>query len=74
MKDHIATIPIVVGGGGDLFESGTVINSACPEGNDTRFTNAFGSLGGKLLELLKEVAPNITRVAFIRPVDTLSRS
>jgi putative tryptophan/tyrosine transport system substrate-binding protein len=64
-QQETKTIPIVVGGAGDFIESGTVRNPAHPEGNVTGFTNAFGSLGGKWLELLKEAAPNITRVAHL---------
>jgi putative ABC transport system substrate-binding protein len=51
------TIPIVFSGAGDPVESGRVGNSAHPEGNVTGFASAFGSLGSKWLELLKEVAP-----------------
>jgi putative tryptophan/tyrosine transport system substrate-binding protein len=65
------TIPIVFMGGGDAVEIGTVINSARPEGNVTGFTNGFESLGGKWLELLKEVAPNTQRVAYVSPRDNL---
>ena len=43
-------------------------NPAHPEGNATGIASAFGSLGGKWLELLKEVAPNITRVLHMYPV------
>jgi hypothetical protein len=42
-----------------------VSNSARPEGNVTGFSRSFESLGGKWLELLKEIAPNITRVAYL---------
>jgi putative tryptophan/tyrosine transport system substrate-binding protein len=66
LQQETKTIPVVFIGGGDAVELGTVVNSARPESNVTGFTNAFGSLGGKWLELLKEVAPNITRVLFIR--------
>jgi putative tryptophan/tyrosine transport system substrate-binding protein len=59
------TIPVVFIGGGDVVENGTVINSARPEGNVTGFTNTFGSLVGKWLELLKEAAPNITSVGHL---------
>jgi putative ABC transport system substrate-binding protein len=45
-----------------------VRNPAHPEGNATGFASAFGSLGGKWLELLKEIAPNITRVLHMYPV------
>jgi putative ABC transport system substrate-binding protein len=45
-----------------------VENIARPEGNATGIAAAFNSLGGKWLELLKEAAPNVTRVAFlVRP-------
>ena len=40
-------------------------NIAHPEGNATGFAAAFSSLGGKWLGLLKEAAPNVTRVAFV---------
>jgi ABC-type uncharacterized transport system substrate-binding protein len=63
VQQQTKTIPIVFIGAGDPVEGGTVTNEAHPEGNFTGFANAFGSLGGKWLELLKEVAPNITRVA-----------
>jgi putative ABC transport system substrate-binding protein len=45
---------------GDAAAGGRVKNIAHPEGNATGFAAAFSSLGGKWLELLKEVAPNIT--------------
>jgi putative tryptophan/tyrosine transport system substrate-binding protein len=65
------TIPIVIVGGGDLLENGMVLNPAHPEGNATGFPNVFGSLGGKWLELLKEVASNITRVGSIYPAESI---
>jgi putative tryptophan/tyrosine transport system substrate-binding protein len=84
VQQETKTIPVVFIGGGDVVELGIVINSARPEGNVTGFTNAFGSLGGKWLELLKEVAPNITRVgylyggsprsAYLRSIETAARS
>src|SRR5262249_34996950 len=42
---------------------------ARPEGNVTGFVGAFGSLGGKWMDLLKEVAPKITRVAYMHEVN-----
>ena len=50
---------------GDPAELGFVKNIAHPEGNATGFATAFASLGGKWLQLLKEAAPNVTRVALI---------
>jgi len=41
-----------------------------PGGNLTGFTNSFASMGGKWLELLKEVAPAIARVAIMFNPDT----
>jgi putative ABC transport system substrate-binding protein len=49
---------------GDLNERGTVKNIARPVKNITGFAT-FGSLDSKWLELLKEAAPNITRVAYL---------
>jgi putative ABC transport system substrate-binding protein len=65
VQQETKSIPIVFLGAGDPAETGTVKNSARPEGNATGFANAFGSLGGKWLQLLKEAAPNIKRVAFL---------
>jgi putative tryptophan/tyrosine transport system substrate-binding protein len=65
VQQQTKTIPIVFIGAGDPAGTGTVRNTARPEGNATGFANAFGSLGGKWLELLKEAAPNITRVAHL---------
>jgi putative tryptophan/tyrosine transport system substrate-binding protein len=63
VQQETKTIPIIVVAG-DLNERGTVKNIARPEGNITGFAT-FGSLGSKWLELLKEAAPNITRVAYL---------
>ena len=68
LQQQTQTIPIVFTGAGDPVEGGTVINSARSEGNITGFANRFGSLGSKWLELLKEVAPNVARVAYMYPI------
>jgi putative tryptophan/tyrosine transport system substrate-binding protein len=65
LQQQTKTIPIVVAAAGDLLENGSVRNPAHPEGNTTGFANAFGSLGGKWVELLKDGAPNITRVLYM---------
>jgi putative ABC transport system substrate-binding protein len=57
VQQRTAVIPIVFTGGGDVASSGLVGNIARPGGNMTGFTNYFGSLGGKWLELFKEAAP-----------------
>ena len=59
------TIPIVFTAGGDPITSGLLQNIARPEGNTTGFTSTVNSLSGKWLELLKEAAPHITRVALL---------
>jgi putative tryptophan/tyrosine transport system substrate-binding protein len=64
------TIPIVFVGGGDPARTGLVRNIAQPEGNATGFANAFNSLGGKWVQLLKEAAPGVTRVAIIFDPET----
>jgi putative ABC transport system substrate-binding protein len=63
-QQETRTIPIVFVLGD---AAGRVKNIARPEGNATGIAGAFNSLGGKWLELLKEAAPNVTRVAFFVP-------
>jgi putative tryptophan/tyrosine transport system substrate-binding protein len=63
-RTHI--IPIVFVSVGDPTENGVVKNIAHPEGNASGFTNLFGSFGGKWVELLKRVAPQISRIAIVR--------
>jgi putative tryptophan/tyrosine transport system substrate-binding protein len=57
------TTPIIFIQAGDPVGSGLVANLARPGGNLTGFTNYVPSMGGKWLELLKEVAPRLARVA-----------
>jgi putative ABC transport system substrate-binding protein len=57
------TIPIVFGTVGDPVGSGFIASLARPGGNVTGFTTVEGSLGGKYLEILKELAPKLTRVS-----------
>jgi putative ABC transport system substrate-binding protein len=57
------TTPIIFIQAGNPVGSGLVANLARPGGNLTGFTNYVPSMGGKWLELLKEVAPRVTRVA-----------
>jgi putative ABC transport system substrate-binding protein len=59
-------IPIVMtGGGADPVEAGLVESLARPGGNATGITNVSTELGGKRLELLKEVVPRLGRVAVL---------
>jgi putative ABC transport system substrate-binding protein len=59
-------VPIVFPVAGDPVGAGLVDSLARPGGNVTGFMNYEYSLSAKWLELLKEIAPNITRVAVLR--------
>jgi putative ABC transport system substrate-binding protein len=65
LKGETTSIPIVFVAVAEPSESGLVQNLARPGGNITGFTNFEGSIGGKWLQLLKEVDPRIARVAVI---------
>jgi putative ABC transport system substrate-binding protein len=56
------TIPIVFAMVGDPVGSGFVTSLSRPGGNVTGFATLEGSLGGKWVELLKEIAPGVARV------------
>ena len=50
---------------GDAIANGLVKSIARPEGNTTGISNNLPSFGGKWLELLKEAAPRMARVALV---------
>jgi putative ABC transport system substrate-binding protein len=60
------TVPIVFTLIADPVGAGYVESLAHPGGNATGFTVFEYSIGGKWLELLKEIAPRVTRVAVVR--------
>ena len=60
------TVPIVFPVVGDPVGAGFVDSLARPGGNATGFMNFEYSLSGKWLELLKQIAPSVTRVAVLR--------
>jgi putative ABC transport system substrate-binding protein len=60
------TVPIVFPNIGDPVGAGFVASLARPGGNATGFMSYEYSLSGKWLELLKEIAPGVTRVAVLR--------
>jgi ABC-type uncharacterized transport system substrate-binding protein len=66
------TLPIVFAGVADPVGAGFVASLARPSGNATGFTPFEFSIGGKWLELLKEIAPSVTRVAVVRDADQVS--
>ena len=57
------TIAIVFATVGDPIGSGFVASLSRPGGNVTGFTTMEGSVGGKYLEILKQIAPRVTRVS-----------
>jgi ABC-type uncharacterized transport system substrate-binding protein len=60
------SVPIVFPSTGDPVGAGFVDSLARPGGNATGFMSYEYSMAGKWLELLKEIAPGVTRVAAIR--------
>jgi putative tryptophan/tyrosine transport system substrate-binding protein len=69
LQQATRTVPIVFMGIVEPVDQGFVQSLAHPGGNITGFTNAETTLGAKWLELLKEVAPHVTRVAYISTPD-----
>ena len=64
VKKATTTIPIVFAGSSDPVAGGLVPNLAHPGGNITGFSLAYGDgFAGKWMELLKEVAPEVSHVA-----------
>jgi putative ABC transport system substrate-binding protein len=66
MQQATRTIPIVFTVAGDPVAAGFADSLARPGGNITGFMTAEYSTAGKWLELLKQVAPSVTRVAILR--------
>jgi putative ABC transport system substrate-binding protein len=66
MLQATKTLPIVFVNVADPVGAGFVESLARPGGNVTGFVQFEYSLSGKWPELLKEIAPNVTRVAVLR--------
>ena len=66
-KKATATIPIVMVSTTDPVGTGIVASLSHPGGNVTGLTTITGELGGKLLDILKEVVPGVTRVVIPGP-------
>jgi putative tryptophan/tyrosine transport system substrate-binding protein len=66
------TVPIVMVGHGDPIRYGLVTNLARPENNITGVSFLSDELGIKVLELMKEAAPNVVRVAFFVNPDNVA--
>lgn len=65
LKTQTSSVPIVFTQVSDPIGSHFVDNLARPGGNITGFTNLEASMGTKMVELLKEVAPRTSRVALM---------
>ena len=65
LKKATTAIPIVMTSSTDPVATGLVASLARPGGNVTGLTNIGGELGGKLLELVKEITPSLTRVVIL---------
>jgi putative ABC transport system substrate-binding protein len=65
LKQATASIPVVFIAVNDPISQGIVQSLAHPGGNLTGFALFEASMGGKWLEMLKEMAPAITRVTVI---------
>ena len=64
-KEATNTIPIVMANDADPVGSGVIASLARPGGNITGLSNLAPEMGGKRLELLKEIVPSLGRVAVL---------
>jgi putative ABC transport system substrate-binding protein len=65
LLQQTSTIPIVFAQAVDPVGSGFVASFPRPGGNVTGFINLEPTMAGKWMELLKEIAPRVNRVAFL---------
>jgi putative ABC transport system substrate-binding protein len=65
LQSETKTVPIVFAVVSDPIGSGFVASFARPEGNITGFINIEASLSGKWLELLRQIAPSVSRVGLL---------
>jgi putative tryptophan/tyrosine transport system substrate-binding protein len=70
LRKETRTIPIVFVGLSDPVGSGLISNLARPEANLTGISGFEYSMGGKWLELLKEISPEIRQIAMVFNPDT----
>jgi putative ABC transport system substrate-binding protein len=66
LKKATSSIPIVMASSTDPVGTGLVASVARPGGNVTGLTTLTEELGGKQLELLKEIVAGLSRVAILR--------
>jgi putative ABC transport system substrate-binding protein len=58
-------VPIVFGSASDPLESGLITSMSHPAGNITGFVLFESAMSGKWVELIKEIAPGVTRIAVL---------
>jgi putative ABC transport system substrate-binding protein len=71
LMEATRTVPIVVPGGADPVERGWIKSLARPGGNITGFALLELSVTGKMLQTLKELAPNVAHVAMLYNPDNV---
>jgi putative tryptophan/tyrosine transport system substrate-binding protein len=72
LLEETRALPIIFAIVVDPIGSGFVASLARPGGNATGFTGMEATMGAKWLELLKEIEPRVTRVAFLfNPANSL---
>jgi putative ABC transport system substrate-binding protein len=70
LQKETATTPIVFVQASNVTEGGLIVNPARPGANLTGFTHLFDyGIAGKWLQLLKEIAPHLTRVGILMSRD-----
>jgi putative tryptophan/tyrosine transport system substrate-binding protein len=65
LKSEVHSVPLVFVSVSDPIGSGFVTDLARPNGNVTGFANFQASMGGKWLEELREIAPQVERVGMV---------
>jgi putative ABC transport system substrate-binding protein len=73
-KQATTNIPIVFGAVGNPIADGLVSSLARPGGNITGFSTFTTELVGKLVELLKQIAPGVSLVALLLKPDSMPDS
>jgi ABC-type uncharacterized transport system substrate-binding protein len=74
LQQATRSLPIVFVNVADPVNSGFIASLARPGGNATGFSALEYSFGGKLLEMLKQISPGVTRAAVIRDPSIASGS